>query len=437
MNARTITHAQLAALVADLVAAGTAVTAPARAADGRLDYRPVTRLEDAVLGGGLPRLSLKALFLPPTEPLFSFRLSGPDVAIDSVPTSFPPHVVLGAVPCDAAGVQALDKVMGWDYRDELWFGRREATTIVSVACSSRDESCFCGATGGGPTATRGADLLLVPLEGGFAVEVVTPKGEALVAAHEARFGPAPNEADVARSRAALDRQPRRAGRPARARHRLARRSLRGPALGRRRPPLPRLRRLRLRLPHLPLLRHRRRARGGHARNAPPQLGHLPGGALHAPRLRPQPAGRPARPLPPARDAQVLHLPRPLRGAPLHRLRPLQPRVPGRHGPPGGPPDDRGTSRRTGRRCRVNLYEPYLVESHRPRRRDARHPDAPPRLPGARARPDVRLQGGPVRRVHRLRRRRVHVLHRLLPDPSGLHRVQLQDGRKGDDGAARR
>jgi ferredoxin len=203
VNGRTITRSQLAALVSDLAGAGVGVTAPVRAADGRLDYRPVTRLDDAVLDGGLPRLSLKALFLPPTEPLFSFRLAGGDVAIDSVPTSFPPHVVLGAVPCDAAGVAALDKVMDWDYRDELWFGRRDATTIVSVACSRGDASCFCGATGGGPAATRGADLLLVPLDDGFAVEVVTPKGETLVAAHAERFGAAPNEADVARHRAAL------------------------------------------------------------------------------------------------------------------------------------------------------------------------------------------------------------------------------------------
>ena len=203
MNGRTISRSQLAALVADLVGAGVGVTAPVRAADGRLDYRPVTRLDDAVLDGGLPRLSLKSLFLPPTEPLFSFQLSGPDVAIDSVPTSFPPHVVLGAVPCDAAGVEALDKVMGWDYRDELWFGRREATTIVSVACGKGDASCFCSATGNGPAGTRGADLLLLPLDDGFAAEVVTPKGEALVAAHPDRFGPAPNEADVANRRAAL------------------------------------------------------------------------------------------------------------------------------------------------------------------------------------------------------------------------------------------
>ena len=203
MNGRTITRPQLAALVSDLVAKGVGVTAPVRSADGGLDYRAVSRLEEAVLDGGLPRLSLKALFLPPTEPLFSFRFDGPDVALDSVPTTFPSRVVLGALPCDAAGVAALDGVMGWDYRDELWFGRREATTIVSVACSKGDASCFCGATGNGPAGTRGADLLLVPLGDGFAVEVVTPKGEALVSGNAGRFGGAPDEAEVARRRAAL------------------------------------------------------------------------------------------------------------------------------------------------------------------------------------------------------------------------------------------
>ena len=203
MNGRTISRSQLASLVSDLVGAGVGVVAPVRAPDGRLDYRPVARLEEAVLDGGLPRLSLKSLFLPPTEPLFSFRKSGPDVAIDSVPTTFPPRLVLGAVPCDAAGVAALDKVMGWDYRDELWFGRRDATTIVSVACGKGDASCFCGATGNGPAGTLGADLLLLPLDDGFAVEVVTPKGEALLSAHAGRFGEPPNEADVAKCRAGL------------------------------------------------------------------------------------------------------------------------------------------------------------------------------------------------------------------------------------------
>jgi ferredoxin len=191
VNARTISQERLAALVADLVAIGARVTAPARSSDGKVDYRPITRLDEAALDAELPRRSLKELFLPPTEPLFSWSQEATGVRIDQVPTSFAPHLVLGARPCDAAAVEILDRVMGWDYRDELWFGRREATTIASIACRGVDGSCFCSATGQGPESTRGSDLFMTPVEGGFRVEVLTPKGETLVAAHAGRFGEGP------------------------------------------------------------------------------------------------------------------------------------------------------------------------------------------------------------------------------------------------------
>ena len=84
--------------------------------------------------------------------------------ISEVPTAFPPQVVLGARPCDAAALAVLDGVMGWDPRDELWFGRREATTVVSVACPGVDSSCFCSALGLGPDSTKGADAILLPLD---------------------------------------------------------------------------------------------------------------------------------------------------------------------------------------------------------------------------------------------------------------------------------
>jgi len=191
MRTTTISHEQLAALLADLIAAGTTVIAPARAERGHVDYWPVSSLAEVDLGGAMPRRSLKELFLPPTEPLLAWQYRQGGVEISEVATAFPPRVVLGARPCDAAGLVAVDRVMDWDYHDELWFGRRAATTILSLVCSAVDSSCFCRAVGLAPDTTRGADILLRPTATSFLVEVITEKGEALVAAHPDRFKSAP------------------------------------------------------------------------------------------------------------------------------------------------------------------------------------------------------------------------------------------------------
>jgi ferredoxin len=180
-----LSSANLEALVAELVAAGTRVIAPARAKDDarQLDYLPIHALADAVLGVAQPRRSLKEFFLPPTEVLLSYRQTKDGVEIKEVPTKAQPQVILGASPCDAAALEVVDKVMNWEYRDELWFGRREATTIVSLLCSVMDSSCFCSAVALGPDSPRGSDVLLIPAEGGYLAQMVTPKGEALLKNH--------------------------------------------------------------------------------------------------------------------------------------------------------------------------------------------------------------------------------------------------------------
>jgi ferredoxin len=206
VSARNITKADLAALVSDLIGAGTRVVAPAHVGEApfeHLDYRAVTAPEQIVLDGQLPKKSIKELFFPPTEVVLRWKQRKDDVEIDEVPTTFGKTVVLGALPCDAAAPEIVDRLMNWDYRDELWFGRREATTIIALACKGQDKSCFCTAVGLGPDATRGADLLLVPVQGGYHVELLTPKGEALVAAHAKRFSDpkAAQEADTFRAEA--------------------------------------------------------------------------------------------------------------------------------------------------------------------------------------------------------------------------------------------
>ena len=183
MTNKFITHQELASLVAELIAAKTRVIAPARAADDptHVDYKLIESSDEAAFGVSVPRRSLKEFFLPVTEVLLHYKQTKAGVEITEVPTVAPPQVIFGALPCDVAGLAAVDKVMNWDYRDELWFGRREASTIVTFLCSVMDKTCFCTAVGLGPESATGSDALLVPSEGGYVAYLVTERGEKLFA----------------------------------------------------------------------------------------------------------------------------------------------------------------------------------------------------------------------------------------------------------------
>jgi ferredoxin len=188
---KTISEEALAGLVRDLVASGTRVLAPAQSSDGAVDYQAIQELGEAVLNGAMPRRSLRAALQPPTEPLFAWKRDARGLKIEPMRDPATPQVIVGARPCDAAGIEVLDKVMDWDYKDAPWFARREATTVISLACREPQPSCFCGSLGLGPSSGQGADLLLHRVDSDYLVEVLTPKGEALVAAHSARFQDTP------------------------------------------------------------------------------------------------------------------------------------------------------------------------------------------------------------------------------------------------------
>jgi ferredoxin len=183
MTIKMVSHADLAALVAELIAGNTQVIAPVQAKENpaATDYKQIERFEDATLGL-LPRRSIKEFLLPQTEVLMRYKQHKGDVTLVDVPLPSTKQVIIGAKPCDVAGTDILDKVMNWDYRDELWFAHREATTIVSMLCPGLDSSCFCTAVGAGPDSTRGSDAMLIPIEGGYLAQIVTEKGNALFGA---------------------------------------------------------------------------------------------------------------------------------------------------------------------------------------------------------------------------------------------------------------
>jgi ferredoxin len=105
------------------------------------------------------------------------------LVVDSDPPA-PPQVVFGLRPCDARGFVQMDNVFGGYggfYFDPFYNSRREATALVAVTCRDPRSTCFCTAIGGNPAGTEGVDVLLTQVEGGFAAEAVTPKGEGLLA----------------------------------------------------------------------------------------------------------------------------------------------------------------------------------------------------------------------------------------------------------------
>lgn len=191
MNRKRLSHENLKGLITDLVSKKTVVVAPVETPDeprSRMEYRPIREIAEASLGKGVPAFSLKPFFFPPTEVLFRWRKDKQSTEIEEAPTEFPPLVIVGALPCDAGALEILDHVMGWDYEDELWFGRRKAATVVGMACKGGDDSCFCTAVGLSPDSTRGSDIMLTPDGGsGFVAEVLTDKGKALVEAYASRF----------------------------------------------------------------------------------------------------------------------------------------------------------------------------------------------------------------------------------------------------------
>jgi formate hydrogenlyase subunit 6/NADH:ubiquinone oxidoreductase subunit I len=180
---KTITEQNLRLLIDDLLKQGCRVVGPKKAGAMTL-YEPLAQGNDLDLAE-LPRRSAKETFFPICEDILSYeRRDGKTSVTDVDLAGLPETVLIGARPCDSAAPGILDAVFSWDYKDEFYLERRKKTTIIGFACTKSDDACFCSAVGYSPADRSGSDLFLSPLQGGgFAVEAVTDKGEALLHKH--------------------------------------------------------------------------------------------------------------------------------------------------------------------------------------------------------------------------------------------------------------
>lgn len=102
--------------------------------------------------------SPKSAFFPDSENLMKFKTEGKNLEIIDVRKNYQeeyPFVLFGVKACDYKGIEVLDKVFLADPVDSYYQSRREASTIVTLACSKPTESCFCKSFGIDATAPQG------------------------------------------------------------------------------------------------------------------------------------------------------------------------------------------------------------------------------------------------------------------------------------------
>lgn len=186
-----LTAQNLKAIVGSLIASAQhQVVAPV---SGKPGFEPLTDPEQVVLNSDLPPtlLSIKQFFFPRTEPLFFYQKKTTDIELVAIKPEEVTTVILGAKPCDAAAPGILDAVFNWDFHDDLFNHRRAQTIIIGMACTYKDQYCYCTSVGLSPTSMTGSDLFLIPLDAQtFALRILTEKGATFIEPYRQYLGEA-------------------------------------------------------------------------------------------------------------------------------------------------------------------------------------------------------------------------------------------------------
>ena len=123
--------------------------------------------------------SPKDVFFPQSENLMKFQTADKNISVSDMKEESVPTVLFGVKACDCKGIEVLDKVFLSDPVDSYYNAKREQTTIVTLACSKPEESCFCTTFAIDPTNPLG-DASAWLTEEYLYLQANTEKGERLI-----------------------------------------------------------------------------------------------------------------------------------------------------------------------------------------------------------------------------------------------------------------
>ncbi len=108
--------------------------------------------------------SVKAEVFPPRSTIWTAK--PPGYVVEEVPDEAAPVAVIGARPCDLAGLDVLGRALVNGSAADPTFQRRSGGAFLVVAeCTHPANTCFCVSMGTGPGASHGFDVRLTELPG--------------------------------------------------------------------------------------------------------------------------------------------------------------------------------------------------------------------------------------------------------------------------------
>ncbi len=122
--------------------------------------------------------SPKDLFFPQSENLMAFKTEGKKIEVIDNRDETKDFVVFGVRACDAKSFDVLDRVFLSDPVDSYYENRRKKGTVVTLACSAPEETCFCNVFGIDATDPKG-DAVTYITDDALYFEAITEKGKAL------------------------------------------------------------------------------------------------------------------------------------------------------------------------------------------------------------------------------------------------------------------
>jgi len=143
-------------------------------------YAIVDGIDEISWGFQRTAMSAREFVFPKSECLFTIETD--EQGRKTVRESIDPEerIIFGIRPCDARAIGVLDAVMLQEPADETYRQRRERTWLIGLACNQMWDDCFCTSVGGSPNSREDVDILLTEVEDGYAVDVITDKGQELL-----------------------------------------------------------------------------------------------------------------------------------------------------------------------------------------------------------------------------------------------------------------